>query len=288
MQEDSPLFGRKKVRANFERAVASYDASAQLQREVAERMLEQLEYERIAPQRIADIGAGTGFCTRGLEQRFKRAEVIAVDLSEGMLQRARKQKRWRSRQRFLCGDAAALPLASDSVDLLFSNFTLQWCTDLPVVLAEFQRVLRPGGVLTFSTLGGETLHELRACWAQIDEQVHVNQFVDLQQMGDWLLQGGWTEPVTSVDRFTLSYPSVMGLMRDLKGLGATNLNRGRRVGLMGRSVLSRLESLYQPRDESGRVSATWEVVYGHAIAHEDGFARPEPFVLPLQSIDKPD
>lgn len=275
---------RQKIRANFGRAAGGYDAVAQLQREVADRMLEQFQYERIEPQQILDVGAGTGYCTRGLEKQFRKSRIIGLDLAEGMLQQARKEKKWRSRQRFLCADAQQIPLADASVDLIFSNFTLQWCQDLQGVLREFRRILRPGGLLTFSTLGVATLHELRESWATIDEQVHVNQFIDLQQVGDLLYQQGFAEPVTSVDRFTLTYPSVMGLMRDLKGLGATNVNAGRRSGLMGRAVLQQLEHNYRQRDGEGRVMASWEVVYGHAWM-PDGFREPKPFSISLKDFN---
>ncbi|HIJ21732.1 MAG TPA: malonyl-ACP O-methyltransferase BioC [Gammaproteobacteria bacterium] len=288
MEDKRYQLQRQQVRANFDRAAGSYDAVAQLQREVADRMLEQLQYERINPQRILDVGTGTGYCARGLEARFKKSSIIALDLAERMLQQAKKEKRWRSRQCFLCADTQQIPLAGQSVDLIFSNFTLQWCRDLQAVLAEFRRVLRPGGLLSFSTLGVDTLAELRESWATVDDQVHVNQFVDLQQVGDDLLQQGFAEPVTSVDRFTLTYPDVMSLMRDLKGLGATNVNPGRRAGLMGRSVLQQLEAVYQPRDEEGRIAASWEVVYGHAWMMESSFAEPQPFSLPLKEFTIPD
>lgn len=284
LQDSDYQLQHQQVRANFGRAASSYDAAAQLQREVADRMLEQFRYERIAPELILDVGAGTGYCTRGLEQQFKKSRVVGLDLSEGMLQQAKQQKRWLSKQRFLCGDAERIPLADESVDLIFSSFTLQWCSDLQQTLREFRRILRPGGLLTLSIVGGETLHELRTAWSQIDEHVHVNHFVDLQQVGDLLLAEGFAEPVTSVDRFTLSYPDVMGLMRDLKGLGATNVNAGRRSGLMGRAVLKQLEAVYAARDEAGRVQASWEVVYGHAWK-EDGFSAPKPFSLSLKEFN---
>ncbi len=274
---------QRQIRTNFERAAGGYDEVAQLQREVGERMLQQLALERFSPEQIVDIGAGTGYCTRGLESRFAGAEVVALDLAEGMLRLARKRRRrWRSRQRFLCADAHNLPLQSAVADLIFSNFTLQWCGDLPQVLAECWRVLRPGGLLFFSTLGAETLQELRRCWAELDADVHINQFNDLQAVGDLLLYSGYSEPVVSVDRFTLSYDSVLTLMRDLKGLGATNVNRGRRQGLTGRSVLKHLEQEYRPRGEDGRIEASWEVLYGHAWKPEGELgSHPEPFSLTL-------
>ena len=277
------------IRANFERASSSYDEVALLQREVAERMLEQFEYTNITPQAILDIGTGTGYCARALEKRFGKSNVVALDIAHNMLLEARKHSLQSksllsrlaggSRQQFLCADTVQLPLADRSMDLIFSNFTLQWCQDLPVLFQEFRRVLRPGGLLMFSTLGTDTLTELRQSWTGVDDRVHVNHFVDLHDIGDLLLTTGFIEPVTSVDRFELTYPDVMALMRDLKGLGATNVNEGRPRGLTGREKIRVLDQIYREMQGGGeRISATWEVVYGHAWGAEE-------FSLPLNRFN---
>lgn len=291
---------RSLIRANFERASSSYDEVALLQREVADRMLEQFEYTNIVPHSILDIGTGTGYCARALEKRFGKSRVIALDIAHNMLLEARKQSlesksllrrlaERGSRQHFICADTVQLPLPDRSMDLVFSNFTLQWCQDLGALFHEFRRVLRPGGLLTFSTLGTDTLTELRQSWAEVDDQIHVNHFVDLHDIGDLLLNSGFEEPVTSVDRFELTYPDVMTLMRDLKGLGATNTNEGRPRGLTGKDKIRQLEQLYRERQGGAdRVSATWEVVYGHAWIPEDGFCAepfPEEFSLPLNRFN---
>ncbi len=288
------------IRSNFERASGSYDEAALLQREVADRMLEQFEYTNITPERILDVGTGTGYCARGLESRFNKSSVIALDLAQSMLGEARRQAESKSRwfqklkpgsssHHFLCADTMQLPLADQSIDLIFSNFTLQWCQDLQALFHEFRRVLRPGGLLTFSTLGTDTLTELRQSWAEVDGQIHVNHFVDLHDVGDLLLYSGFEEPVTSVDRFELTYPDVMALMRDLKGLGATNTNEGRSRGLTGKEKIRRLERAYRElQGGADRISATWEVVYGHAWIPEDGFSAgsfPEEFSLPLNKFN---
>ena len=292
---------RSQIRSNFDRASGSYDDAALLQREVADRMLEQFEYTRITPERILDVGTGTGYCARGLRDRFGKSTIIALDLAQGMLSEARAQadeRRWgvrnllsrRPGDHFLCADTEQIPLPEQSVELIFSNFTLQWCQNLQAVFEEFRRVLRPGGLLTFSTLGTDTLTELRQSWAAVDDRVHVNRFADLHDIGDLLLHTGFLEPVTSVDRFNLTYPDVMALMRDLKGLGATNTNAGRLRGLTGREAISRMEQFYRQQfgGGEGRIPATWEVLYGHAWVPEDGFrstAVPQEFSIPLSKFN---
>lgn len=301
MTDRSYQLRRSQIRSNFERASGSYDDVALLQREVADRMLEQFEYTRITPERILDVGAGTGYCARGLRDRFGKSPIIALDLAQGMLCEARAQADERRRgirnllsrspvDHFLCADTEQLPLSDQSVDLIFSNFTLQWCQNLQKVFEEFRRVLRPGGLLTFSTLGTDTLTELRQSWAAVDDRVHVNRFSDLHDIGDLLLHTGFLEPVTSVDRFELTYPDVMALMQDLRGLGATNVNAGRQRGLTGRQAIGQMEQFYlqQFSDGEGRIPATWEVVYGHAWIPEDGFrstAVPQEFSIPLSKFN---
>ena len=140
------VLDRKQVRMAFERAAGTYDRCAVLQREIAKRMLERLDLVTCSPQMIVDVGCGTGYCTRALRKRYRRAHVLGVDIAQAMLSAARKGAGWFGRQRFVCGDAGHLPLADDIADMVVSNLTLQWC-DTDRVLAEFARILRPGGLL---------------------------------------------------------------------------------------------------------------------------------------------
>ena len=190
---------RARLRASFERASRGYEAAAGLQAQVATELLERLELFRFAPQVVLDLGSGTGRVTGELKRRYPRAYVIALDLAPGMLREARRHRRpWRRFER-VCGDALRLPLADGSVDLIFSNLMLQWCEPLAVALAEVRRVLRPGGFFALSTLGPDTLHELRSAWAQADGYNHVNRFADMPEVGDALMRAGLMEPVIDVD-----------------------------------------------------------------------------------------
>jgi len=264
----SPL-DRARVRANFQRAAADYDRAAVLQREVGSRLLERLDLLKIAPRRILDLGCGTGHALPALARRYPRAQLIGLDLAEAMLHRARRRQgpwqRLRRPQRFLCADATALPLADDSVDLVHSNLTLQWLDDPAPAFAEVFRILRPGGVFLFTTLGPDTLRELRESWAVADRAEHVSPFLDLHDVGDALLRARLADPVVDVERLTLTYADVRDLMRDLKTLGAANATAGRPRGLTGKGRLARMTAAYEAyRDDAGRLPATYEVTYGLA------------------------
>jgi len=256
------------ARRAFDAAAAGYDEVAVLQREIGERMLERLDYVRLRPATVLDLGCGTGLALDGLARRYRRARVLALDFAFGMLQRARRRGHWLNRPRPLCADLEALPLADASVDLIFSNATLQWATDLDRAFAELRRVLRPEGLLMFTTFGPDTLTELRAAWAAADggRHAHVSPFIDMHDIGDALLRARFADPVMDTERLTMTYGDVHRLMRDLKAIGAHNVLAGRARGLTGRRRLGALEQAYERERRDGRLPATWEVVYGHAWA----------------------
>ncbi|HET7757892.1 MAG TPA: malonyl-ACP O-methyltransferase BioC [Steroidobacteraceae bacterium] len=253
---------RARLRAAFERASASYDASSSLQARIAGELLERLELFRFAPGVVLDLGSGTGRVTRELKRRYPRARVIALDIAAGMLREARRHQRpWRRFDR-LCGDALRLPLRDGSIDLIFSNLMLQWCEPLAVTLAETRRVLKSSGFFAFSTFGPDTLSELRSAWAEADGYNHVNHFSDIHEVGDALVRAGLMEPVLDVDHIEVGYPDVLTLMRDLKAIGAHNVTAGRPRSLAGRARLRRVEHAYESFRRDGRLPATYEVIYG--------------------------
>lgn len=252
------------MRAHFDRAARDYDSAAVLQREVGQRLFERLDVIRIEPKRIVDIGCGTGTLSAMLGKRYRGAELVSLDISTAMIQLARQRKRWFRAQRFVCGDAERLPLASGSVDMVFSNLTFQWCNDLDATLRECARVLRPGGVLLYSTLGPDTLGELRESWRAADAYNHINVFYDMHDVGDAMMRAGLSDPVMDVERLTLTYPDVAKLMAELKLLGARNATQGRARGLTGKNRLKTMMQAYEAFRRDGVLPATYEVVYGHA------------------------
>lgn len=264
-----PRPSKHDIRAAFESSADRYDEVAVVQREVASRLLERLVLLRMTPATILDLGSGTGFCSAALGKLYPKARIVALDLAESMLRHTRARfSRWarfRQGHGFVAADAEHLPFADNTFDMLFSNLTVQWCMDLEQTFSEFRRVLKPGGVLFFTTLGPDTLKELRASWAAVDEQVHVNTFLDLHDVGDAMLHARLAEPVLDVEYITLTYRDSMTLMRDLKELGAHNINPGRNQGLTGPRKLKAVMAAYEQfRQADGLLPATYEVITGHA------------------------
>jgi malonyl-CoA O-methyltransferase len=269
------------VRRSFDHAAASYDAHAVLQREVCDRLLERLDYMAVQPGRVLDVGTGTGYGLAHLRSRYADAELCALDIAPAMLAAARArlpQPGWAQRAlarmtpssvrptHLVCADMERLPLAPGSVNLVWSSLALQWAHDLEATFRGFHRALAPGGLLIFATFGPDTLKELRAAFAEIDDAQHVNRFIDLHDIGDMLIHAGFASPVMEMDMLTLTYADLRSLMRDLKGIGAHNAAASRRRGLLGKSAWSRLEQAYESKRLEGRLPATFEVIYGHAWA----------------------
>lgn len=262
----TPPIDRRQVRRAFSRAAPRYGQHARLQREVEDRLLERLEYYTGAPRRVLDVGCGPGRAAAALRRRYRQAQVIALDLAPPMLRRVRRG--WLRPIGCVCADAQALPLAEASVDVLFSSLCVQWIDDLPGLFAEFRRVLASGGYLALSTLGPDTLYELRAAWAEVDPAPHVGQFADIARVGDALLAAGFRDPVLDTEHYVLHYADALELMRDLQAIGATNADAGRGRGLMGKQRLRGAIAAYERFRRDGLLPATYEVITAHAFGPE--------------------
>ncbi|MFY9261652.1 MAG: malonyl-ACP O-methyltransferase BioC [Gallionella sp.] len=262
------LIDKQQVRRSFSRAAKSYDAAAVLQREVCQRMLERLDYIRLQPTRVLDVGSGTGWGTRQLTAKYADAQVISLDIALGMLQLSRGQTSWwrklLSPPPAVCADVEALPFAANSFEMVWSNLALQWCNDLPATIVDLHRILKPDGLLMFSTFGPDTLKELRRAFHGVDSHSHLNRFADMHDVGDMLSHGGFAEPVMDMEYLTLTYDDVRGVLHDLKAIGAHNATAGRGQGLMGKRAWARLVENYEQQRRDGKLPATYEVIYGHA------------------------
>ncbi|MCC5862409.1 MAG: methyltransferase domain-containing protein [Gammaproteobacteria bacterium] len=258
-----------RVARGFDRRAASYRQHAFVEPLLRERLLERLELIRIEPQRILDLGSAAGESSFALARRYRRATVIAADRSAGMLRGLLEQRGWRLRRRvrpLLC-DAAAVPVADGSIDLVFSSLLLHWHADPAAVFAECRRVLRPGGLLLFNTFGPDTLRELRGAWRAVDEAAHVNLFLDMHDLGDALQRAGLAAPVMDTETLTISHETPAALFRDLRATTPGNVLAGRPRGLLGRERHTRLLAALERTRRDGRLPTTLEVVYGHAWGH---------------------
>ena len=281
---DAYYIDKARVRASFNRAANTYDAAAVLQKQVRLEMLSRLDLVNIKPKAILDAGCGTGHGSFALQKRFSSAQVISLDIALGMLQQTKLQRPWLQswlqkmlhQQHLLCADIESLPIASNSMGLVWSNLALQWCNNLDGAFSELARVLQPEGLLMFSTFGPDTLKELRA--ATTNSHTHVSRFIDMHDIGDALVRAGFSTPVLDVEHYTLTYDDVKSVMTDLKSIGAHNATAGRARGLQGRGFLQNLVQNYEQFRVAGKLPATFEVVYGHAWKAEskpqldDGYA----------------
>lgn len=260
----SQRFDQARVRQAFDRAADSYEQFAVLQNEVCKRLLEKLEMVKINPQRILDAGAGTGSAIPTLFKRYKKAQLVVLDLSENMLEKSRQHGNFLRSPQLVCADIEKLPFADNVFDLVYSSLSMQWCNDLNAALLEAKRVLKPGGLFVFSTFGPDTLKELRSSWATVDSANHVNQFIDMHDIGDALLLDGFAEPVMEAEMLTVTYNSVDEIMRDLKAIGANVTAGASRTGLGGKSVLQNVRKSYEQFRQNNLLPASYEIIYGHA------------------------
>jgi malonyl-CoA O-methyltransferase len=241
-------------------------AAAHASLPVTAELLERLQYFRLEPRVIVDLGCGPGAGAAALRRRYPRAQVIGIDLSQEMTRQARRAQRFWRRYACVCADACALPLAAQSVDLVFSSLMLQHCADPAFPFAEVQRVLRPGGLLLFCTLGPATLQELRAAWAGADDRAHLPAFADMPQLAAAATHTGLAEPVMDRDVRLRHYAQVADLMQELRANGAGAGLAARRRSLTGRARWRTMIENYETRRTPAGIPASWELIYGAAFA----------------------
>jgi malonyl-CoA O-methyltransferase len=253
------LPNRRAARRGFDRARAFAQARP-VHDEARRRLFERLTWTRIEPQVAVDLGSAAGAGAAELARRFPAARVLALDSSLGMLRDTAVNP---GSVTPLAGDAERLPLRAHCAQLLFANLLLPWCLP-PAVFAEAARVLTPGGLLIFATLGPDSLQEIRRAWAAVDDRVHVHAFFDMHDLGDLALAAGLAEPVIDVDRIEVSYADLGSLVRDLRASGAVNVANGRRRSLTGPNRWRAFEQRLLAQRCDQRLKVTLELVFGQA------------------------
>lgn len=248
------------LRRRFDRAAATFDGAAVVHTEARERMLERLALFRLEPECVLDVGTATGAGSAALAALYPKAQVVAVDASLPMARQAAANV---PGVVVLAGDAHELPIEDHSVDLVFANLLLPW-VEPDRVLAQFARVLRADGLVLFTTLGPDTLVELRRAWRTVDDHIHVHGFIDMHDLGDLAVRAGLAEPVMDIDRLEIRYSSLDGLIADLRGTGAVNSAAGRPAGLTGRGRWRAFEKALRARAGTEPFAVTIELVFGQA------------------------
>jgi malonyl-CoA O-methyltransferase len=253
LSERSPSLDKRVVRRRFGRAARTYAGASRLEAEVASRMLERLDYVKLAPRRILDAGSGPGRDLEALRRRYAGARAVALDCALDVLpRRSLREKIFGQKALALCGDVERLPFAAASFELVWSNMALHWVDDPLAAFREIERVLAPEGLFMFSLLGPDSLKELRAAAGT----ARVHEFIDMHDLGDMLLGAGFAAPVMDMEMLHVEYSSGAQLLADLRASGQTNARRDRPRGLAGRRFLSAFRA--------SALRATYEVVYGHA------------------------
>jgi malonyl-CoA O-methyltransferase len=258
VSERSSAIDVRAARRRFDRAASGYAAASRLEAEVGARMLERLDYLKIAPRRILDAGSGPSREAKKLAQRYRQSDLIALDFSLAMLTSGERKLGFLRNKKLLCGDLAHLPLAAGSVDLVWSNMALHWAGDPLAAIKEFGRVLSPGGLLMFSTLGPDALKELRVAAGA----ARVHEFIDMHDLGDMLVEAGFAAPVMDMEILTMRYTDAGGLLADLRAGGQTSARADRARGLAGKGFGNRLHSALGV-DAHVAFAVTYELVYGH-------------------------
>lgn len=267
----SPQFvDRRQVARRFARIADRYAAGDFFAREIDRRMQERLDYVRITPQRILDLGCSRGASQADLAARYPQAQLLGLDLAPAMLRAQPQPAAWRkwlglgdkNRSWPIAGDAAHLPLAANSLGLVWSNLLLHWLEHPLPALAEAHRTLEVGGLLMFSTLGPDTLKELRGAFA--DGYAHTQRFTDLHDLGDMLVECGFADPVMDMEVLTLTYDDVDALFGELRAAGSGCAMQARRHGLHGQQSWAAMRAAYETLRRDGKLPATFEVIYGHA------------------------
>lgn len=249
---------KTKIRGSFAQAATTYDAAADLQKRVGQSLLTQILARNLSGV-VLDVGCGTGFLINGLAELADCEQIIGLDIALPMLQKTR-QKITADKLGLLCADAEFLPLSAQTVDCIVSNLALQWCENLEGVFADFKRVLKPDGQLSFSTFGGQTLQELKNAWATVDTYSHVNHFYNVDEISNFLQQAGFQQIRIESHCYLPHYPSVFALMRELKAIGAHNITRGRRKTITGKATLYAMISEYEGLRSEGLIPATFEII----------------------------
>jgi malonyl-CoA O-methyltransferase len=271
-----------KIARSFSRAASSYDSAAYFQRDMGLELLSMLPktLNKGENNYCLDLGCGTGFFYQHLISQYKDINYVGVDIAEGMLNFFQQtlsesfsdvdvnadlsdeaSNNRRLNDFLICTDAENISMKNETIDIVFSNMAVQWSENLPVLFTELNRILKPGGIIGLTTLGPQTLIELKQSWEKVDKHVHVNHFFPLERWADVIHQSGLKIQVKRVLHPKLQFDSVRQLLKELKLIGAHNVNKGQPQGLFGKKYLNAMYSAYEAFNINGFFPASYEVYF---------------------------
>ena len=249
----------------FTKQAAKYEQVAKVQYEIGQRLLERLQYLKIAPKYILDLGCGPGVFSKQLASLYPKAHIVGLDIAPAMLQQAKSKQSFRRKWSLVGADMRHLPFASGLFDLVFSNQVLHWAYPLGTTFRELNRVMNINACFMFTTLGPDTFNEIKHAWAGVNAYEHTNEFLDMHDVGDALMHEHFLDPVVDMEQLTIHYSGLSELLHSLKNQGVKNIHQRRNPGLTGKNnwhqFVSNFESLIT---QTGKYPLSYEVVYGHA------------------------
>jgi malonyl-CoA O-methyltransferase len=261
--DHNPTLRGADVRRRFDRAADDFDTFDFVHGVTRTGLLARLAPMLVEAKTVIDLGCARGAACKPLQQKFRGAQLIALDSSPRMLRHAVRRRDWFSKYSVLQADATAVPLADHSVDVVFCNQLLPWIPDTAALFAEVNRVLRGNGLFLFAALGPDSLAGLRSAWQAVDDGPHVNLFPDMHNLGDAAVRAGLCDPVLDVDRLSVTYADAAALFRDLTGSGARNCLASRRRTLTGKQRFAAMTAALPRPGGSQTIELDLELVYGH-------------------------
>lgn len=231
-------------------------------KEISARMIERLDYIKINPENILDIGSGLEIDSKSLGSRFPKSIIFELDFAINILRNSSPKKGlfkklFNGNSRQICADALHLPINSNSINLVWSNMCLPFISDLDAYFKEVRRVLAIGGLFLTTGLGVDSLQQLR------DVGLNTFNFPDMHIIGDILVKLGFTHPVTDLEYITLEYDDINQLLSDVRVIGSGNAIINKRTSLTRKDYLD-LKVRFDKLTKNGKIPLTLEVFYAHA------------------------
>ncbi|WP_419421175.1 malonyl-ACP O-methyltransferase BioC [Legionella sp. D16C41] len=249
----------------FNQHAVHYQQAAKVQTEIGNRLFERLDYLKIQPRFILDLGCGPAIFSLLLKKKYPKAVIIGLDIAYEMLLQARQKQTFWRKWLLINADMMTLPFVDGVFDLIFANQVIHWNATLAPLFRELNRVMAPNGCFMFSTLGPDTFKELKQAWALVNNYAHTNNFIDMHDIGDCLLNERFLDPVVDMEYLTVHYNDLGELTSSLKAQGVRNINLHRNQGLTAKGHWQAFEKNYQKLlTIDGKYPLTYEVIYGHA------------------------